>query len=85
VANPVVVVEVLSPTTQSVDVSEKLADYFRVPSIQHYIIVRARRREVIHHRRSGAEIVSRVINLGSITLDPPGIAIDLADIYPAAT
>ncbi len=80
--NPVIVVEVLSPATQSIDVSDKLADYFRVASIQHYLIVRTRRREVIHHRRSGADIVSRVINLGSIALDPPGITIDLTDIYP---
>jgi len=41
----VVVVEVLSPATQSVDFADKLADYFRVPSIQHYLIVRARRHE----------------------------------------
>jgi Uma2 family endonuclease len=80
--NPVVVVEVLSPTTQAIDTSDKLLDYFRVPSIQHYLIVSARRREVIHHQRAGAEIVSRIVNLGSIQLDPPGIAIDLADIYP---
>lgn len=83
VANPVIVVEVLSPTTQSVDLADKLADYFRVPSIQHYVIVRARRREVIHHRREGVEIVSSVINRGTIALDPPGIVIDLADFYPA--
>lgn len=81
--NPVVVIEVLSPGTQSIDLGDKLADYFRVPSIQHYLVVRARRREVIHHRRAGAEIVTRVINLGSIELDPPGIAIELADIYTA--
>jgi Uma2 family endonuclease len=84
VTNPVIVVEVLSPATQSIDFADKLADYFRVASIQHYLIVRARKREVIHHRRSGTEIVSRVINLGSITLDPPGIAIDLAELYPTA-
>ena len=80
--NPVVVVEVLSPPTESIDLADKLADYFKVPSIHHYLNVRARRREVILHSRSGAEIVSRVINLGSIVLDPPGISIDLADIYP---
>src|SRR5690349_6288747 len=34
-SNPVIVVEVLSPSTQSVDKAAKLADYFRVPSIQH--------------------------------------------------
>lgn len=81
--NPVVVIEVLSPGTQSIDLTDKLADYFRVPSIQHCLVVRARRREVIHHRRTGAHIVTRVINLGSIQLDRPGIAIDLAEIYPA--
>ena len=82
VTNPVVVVEVLSPSTEAIDLADKLADYFRVPTIQHYLIVRARRREVIHHSRAGSDIVSRVINIGSIVLDPPGIAIDLADIYP---
>lgn len=80
--NPVVVVEVLSPATQSIDLADKLADYFKVPTIQHYLIVRARRREVIHHSRAGSDIVSRVINIGTIALDPPGITIDLAEIYP---
>jgi Uma2 family endonuclease len=60
-ANPVIVVEVLSPSTQSIDLADKLADYFKVATIQPYLIVRARR----------------------IILDPPGITIDLADLYPA--
>jgi Uma2 family endonuclease len=81
--NPVIVVEVTSPSTQSIDFAEKLADYFRLPSIQHYLIVRGRRREVIHHSRVGTQIVTRIINLGAISLDPPGITIDLAEIYPA--
>jgi Uma2 family endonuclease len=80
---PVIVVEVLSPSTQAIDVSEKLADYFRLPSIQHYLVFRPRKHEVIHHRRVSDEIITRIINIGSIVLDPPGIAIDLADIYPA--
>jgi len=83
--NPVIVVEVLSPSTQSVDSSEKLADYFRVPSIQHYLIVRARRQEIIHHWRAGEEIVSRPVNVGTIRLDPPGIALDVAEVYGGRT
>ncbi|WP_428490080.1 Uma2 family endonuclease [Rhodopila sp.] len=79
--NPVVVVEVLSPSTQSVDSGEKLADYFRVATIQHYLVVRARRQEIIHHWRSGDEIVSCPINLGLIRLDPPGIVLDVAELY----
>jgi Uma2 family endonuclease len=82
--NPVIVVEVLSPSTQSVDSSEQqLADHLRVPSIQHYLIVRARRQEIIHHWREGDEIVSRAVNVGSIQLDPPGITFDVADLYRA--
>jgi Uma2 family endonuclease len=82
--SPVIVVEVLSPSTQSIDLADKLADYFKVATIQHYLIVRVRRHEVIVHSRAGSEIISRVINIGSILLDPPGITIDLADLYPAS-
>jgi Uma2 family endonuclease len=79
--NPVIVVEVLSPSTQSIDSSDKLADYFRIPSIHHYLIVPTKRREIIHHARSGTDIVSRAINIGSIRLDPPGISIDISEVY----
>jgi hypothetical protein len=54
---------------------------FRVPSIQHYLIVRTKRREIIHHARSGTDIISRAINIGSVRMDPPGISIDVAEIY----
>jgi len=79
--NPIIVVEVLSPSTQAVGSSEKFADYFRVPSIQHYLIVRARRPEIIHHRRAGDEIVFQAVNIGGIRLDPPGITLDVAAVY----
>jgi Uma2 family endonuclease len=82
-ANPVIVVEVLSPGTQSIDTSDKLSGYFRLASVQHYLIVSTRRHEVVHHRREGDTIESRVINVGTIGLDPPGITIDVAELYPA--
>ena len=82
--NPVIVVEVLSPSTQSVDTSAKLADYFRVPSIQHYLIVRADRRAVIHHRRrDDGGIDTQLITEGQIALNPPGIGIQVEDFYAA--
>jgi hypothetical protein len=52
--NPVIVVEVLSPGTKSVDTGAKLDGYFRVPSIA---------------------------SSGTIALDPPGIALDINEIY----
>ena len=84
VPNPVVVVEVLSPSTESTDTGAKLADYFRVPSVRHYLIVRADRPQVIHHRRraDGEAIDTRIVAEGAIRLGPPGIEVAVADFYP---
>jgi Uma2 family endonuclease len=78
---PVVIVEVLSPRTASLDAGGKLADYFRVPSVQHYLLVRPLRREIIHHRRAGERIDTHIVTAGDITLDPPGITLALDEIY----
>lgn len=82
IPNPVVVVEVLSPSTRSTDTGGKLADYFRVPSIRHYLIVRADRPAVIHHLRDEAgRIETTLLSEGRIVLDPPGIAVEVAEFY----
>ena len=78
---PVVIVEVLSPRTASLDAGGKLADYFRVPSVQHYLLVRPLRREIIHHRRAGERNDTHIVTAGDITLDPPGITLALDEIY----
>ena len=80
--NPVIIVEVLPPSTQSVDTGTKLIDYFKVPSVRHYLIIRADRRAVIHHRRrDDGGIETRLLAEGRIALDPPGIDIAIEDFY----
>lgn len=79
--NPVILVEVVSPSTRSADAGAKLADYFRLPSVQHYLMVETRRREIVHHRRAGDRIETRIVNSGPIALEPPGIAITVEDVY----
>lgn len=80
--NPVVVVEVLSPSTQSIDTGAKLADYLSLPSVRHYLIVRADRQAVIQHQRSDDGVIeTRLISTGTITLNPPGIRIEIEDFY----
>lgn len=81
VPNPVIVVEVLSPGTQAYDRTDKLAGYFRVPSIQHYLIVSGAWRQVTHHRRTADGIETSLVTGGLVTLDPPGLTIDLDAIY----
>ena len=79
--NPVVVVEVLSPGTASTDTGAKLAGYFRVPSVAHYLIVHPTKRIVTHHRRNGDAIETLVLVGGPITMDPPGIAVTVEELY----
>ena len=86
IPNPVVVVEVLSPSTQRIDTTLKLAGYFRLPSVAHYLIVDPAQRSVIHHARgTGDTIVTRIVAEGTIALDPPGIALAMDDIYGSAS
>ena len=81
-ANPVILVEVLSPSTRSVDTGAKLADYFTLPSVMHYLVVRADRPAIIHHRRQhDGTILTTLAADGVIDLDPPGFMIAVADIY----
>ena len=83
VPDPIVVVEVLSPSTQGNDQGRKLAGYFLMQSMRHYLIVWPNRRRVIHHRRrdDGAGIDTSIVTEGDIRLGPPGIAIRIEDIY----
>jgi len=84
--NPIIVVEVLSPSTRHIDASAKLAGYFRVPSVQHYMIVDPDQRFVIHHARGERDLIAtRIIRDGALRLDPPGIEIALTDIFPASS
>ena len=76
-----IIVEVLSPGTTSTDSGGKLADYFRVPSVAHYLIVHPTRRTVTHHRRAGDGIDTRIIVNGPIAMTPPGIVITVEEIY----
>jgi Uma2 family endonuclease len=52
VAEPVLVVEVLSPSTSQVDRWRKVADYRTLPSVQEILVVFADERRVEVQRRS---------------------------------
>ena len=82
IGNPLIVVEVLSPSTRHIDASAKLASYFQVPSIHHYLIIDPERRPVIHHcRQNDGTILTRLLQTGELKLDPPGIVLDVQHFY----
>jgi Uma2 family endonuclease len=74
--DPVIVVEVLSPSTRARDHGDKLIDYFRLPSVRHYLIVRTEDQAIIHHARNDdGTILTRIIREGTLHLDPPGLMV----------
>jgi Uma2 family endonuclease len=85
VPNPVIVLEVLSPGNAMTDLRDKLQGYFRVASIQRYLIVDPDKRLVIHHARQHDAIGTRILSEGKITLEPPGLVLPIAGFFgPAA-
>ena len=48
IVDPIIVVEVVSPSSREVDRGVKLASYFSLPSVRHYLIVDTDNRVVIH-------------------------------------
>ncbi len=81
--NPVIVVEVISPTSVARDMAVKYANYFRHPSVQHYLIVFIENRiAVLHSRSEGEMLKSRIAREGDrLTLDPPGIEVAVSDLF----
>lgn len=83
VTDPVVVVEVVSPTSGTRDGGVKLEDYFRIQSVRHYLIVRTATRAVIHHRSDDAgNLYTRIVREGTLRLDPPGLDVPMAALFP---
>jgi Uma2 family endonuclease len=84
VPNPVVVVEILSPSTRHLDAQMKLAGYFRLPSVAHYLVIDPDKPLIMHHaRKDDGSILTRIMTEGAIVLEPPGIELSVADLYPA--
>ena len=79
---PLIVVEVVSPTTKGTDFGDKVTEYFSVATVRHYLIVDADERTVFHFRRSEAgSIESEQRRKGWISFDPPGFRIAVEDLF----
>jgi len=79
---PLIVVEVISPSSVHSDTSAKLIGYFKLPSVRHYLVIDPEARTLTHHERGDdGKISTRTLSSGTLHLDPPGLAIDLADLF----
>ena len=82
VPDPLIIVEVLSPNTSGIDRGVKLRDYFKLPSLQHYLVIWPEVRRIVRHSRApGDDVTPEIFTAGRIALDPPGIVIEFQDFY----
>jgi len=72
--NPCLVVEVMSPSSVTVDRREKLAAYKQLPSLMDYLVVYQDIAKVEHYLRSGDDWQMRVLTIGEPELE-------LSEIY----
>jgi Uma2 family endonuclease len=81
VAEPVIIVEVMSPASEADDTGRKWLSYQKIPSLKHYLVLAQDRRLVQIHSRAGDLWRERFISVGTIELDDPKLRVDLAALY----
>ena len=82
VPEPVIVVEVASPSTRLADVNDKAEIYGSITSIQHDLVIEQDRRRAVYHARGpSGGLEPRILRAGDIVLDPPGIRLVLDELY----
>jgi Uma2 family endonuclease len=81
--NPVLLVEVLSPTTEGYDRGAKAAHYRRIPALREYVLVsQSEPRIEVHRRTEGGRWELLEARPGeSIELSSLGVRLDVAAIY----
>jgi Uma2 family endonuclease len=79
---PIVLVEVLSPSTVDYDRGRKAYDYRRIPSVQEIVLVASEQRHIVVWRRRGAKWeVEDLIGDATLELETVGVQIPFAAIY----
>ncbi|HYP99214.1 MAG TPA: Uma2 family endonuclease [Polyangiaceae bacterium] len=86
--NPVLVLEVLSPTTQRYDREEKAAHYRRIPSLQQYVLISQEEQRIdVFTRNEDNSWTLRETRSGNADLGVIGCKLSVEDVYrdPLAT
>jgi Uma2 family endonuclease len=82
IANPVVLVEVLSDTTERSDRGDKFAHYRQIPSLQEYVLISQHTRRVeVFHRANEGWLMTEAVAGSSVTLSSIGVTIAVDDLY----
>jgi Uma2 family endonuclease len=83
VLNPLLIVEVLSPSTEGYDRGKKFEMYRTIGSFREYLIVHQDRRHVEHYSKQdgGGWLLREYAGEGSVNISQWGVKISLAELY----
>jgi Uma2 family endonuclease len=83
IAEPTIIVEVMSPSSEGDDTLRKWFSYRKIASLKHYLVVAQDRRLVQIHSRAGDLWRERFVSEGAIELDEPPLRMEVAALYAA--
>jgi Uma2 family endonuclease len=83
VAEPTIVVEVMSPKSEADDTGRKWQAYQKIASLRHYILLSQDQRLVNVHSRAGDLWRERFLDAGVVELDDPPVRLAIDDVYAA--
>jgi Uma2 family endonuclease len=82
VTEPILIVEVLSPSTAATDRERKLPDYRAIPSLQDILVVSSTEPRIEHFRREpDGWKIDDLRGQGTLRLEALDLTIDLAELY----
>jgi Uma2 family endonuclease len=81
IAEPVIIVEVMSPSSEADDAGRKWFSYRKIPSLRHYLVLSQDERVVQVHSRAGDLWGERFVSAGAIELDDPPVRLAVEAIY----
>jgi Uma2 family endonuclease len=86
IAEPILIVEVLSPSTAATDRDRKLPDYRTIPSLQDILVVSSTEPGIEHfHREPDGWKIHDLRGKGTLRLETLGVSLDLAELYQGLT
>jgi Uma2 family endonuclease len=83
VAEPTIIVEVMSPKSEADDTGRKWQAYQKISSLRHYILLSQDQRLANVHSRAGDLWRERFLSAGIVDLDDPPVRVAIDDLYAA--
>ena len=83
IAKPVIIVEVMSPSSEQNDTGLRWLAYRNIPSLRHYLVLSQDQHLVHVHSRAGDIWRERFLGAGALELDEPPVRLEIDSLYAA--